>query len=259
MSQSWGSPPSHPSPRSSQSQYPLSKEVIDYYPGGDTPIKRASYFFAGSCTILILVGCCLCVAATLWVLDNRFDMLIDALESNNPGGQSAPAFPGGGNAPVFVPTPPLVPTPTPSPIVQQPLSTATPAGPKLPVPIGQPVLANDVGLELTVFDIQHNVQPVNLKAANGLEFAAVSVQLRNTQSGTARSYQVLNFELQDVEGNPFPPDLEADNGRRLENGEVPPNTAIEGDLLFHIPLGLAPLTLVWQSTDSAEIYTVALQ
>ena len=75
-------------------------------------------------------------------------------------------------------------------------------------------------MELTVFDIQRNVQPDNYEANTGMEFAAVSVQLHNIGSDTPRPYEISDFQLQDTEGNPFgpfwPPNDQADNERQLQ-------------------------------------------
>ena len=256
MTQSWGSPPN---PRRTQPQPPESRyELIVpeddyYYPPTDPQVKRGLYFFAGGCStaVVVLVSLlgvmlCVCSMAFLWVLDDRIG--ITAADQSNPIG---------------VPLPTIVLTPTPNTGFIDPgtlpTSTPTPYTPGLPFAIGQPILAGESGVELTVWDIQRNIQPNNLQAAPGLEFVAVSVQLSNAGNVGAQEYQAINFQLQDAEGNFFPPDLQADNGRRLRSGELTPGGAIEGDLLFHIPLGHAPLTLVWQPVDSIDFYLVELQ
>jgi len=113
---------------------------------------------------------------------------------------------------------------------------------------------------MTVLDIQRNVQPNNLAAANGMEFVAVSVQLRSVQpAGGPKKFSVNDFQLQNGQGVLYSPDPQADNGRRLQDMQLPENVITEGDLLFHIPLGDAPLFLVWQGTGSQQTYTIALQ
>jgi hypothetical protein len=93
-----------------------------------------------------------------------------------------------------------------------------------------------------------------------MEFVAVSVQLRNpSPSAGEQGYSVTAFQLQDADGNLYPPDLTADNGRRLNDGSLATDAPIEGDLLFHIPLGRAPLFLVWTPSSGTTFYTVALQ
>ncbi|RME43973.1 MAG: DUF4352 domain-containing protein [Caldilineae bacterium] len=126
--------------------------------------------------------------------------------------------------------------------------------------IGQPVVSAETGIELTVLDIQRNVQPNNLAAAQGMEFVAVSVQLRSVQpTGAPKQFSINDFQLQNGQGVRYTPDPQADNGRRLQDAQLPENITIEGDLLFHIPLGDAPLFLLWQATGSTQAYTIALQ
>ncbi|MFQ5578870.1 MAG: DUF4352 domain-containing protein, partial [Anaerolineae bacterium] len=99
-----------------------------------------------------------------------------------------------------------------------------------------------------------------LAAAPGMEFVSVSVQLRSTQAGgAAKEYHVTDFQLQNAQEVLFQPDPQADNGRRLQDGELPDGGIVEGDILFHVPLGEAPLFLVWHAPGSAELYTVILQ
>lgn len=263
MTQSWGPPPNYPPPRPPQPQYQLAVPESDYYyPVGDSPLRRALYFLGGSCFSVVLVSCCVCVLAALWIADDRLGITTAGPEANNPNIAPITTFPPP-DTPVFVqPTPPLQQQPDlqpPQTEPQPPALTPTPSLPNPPVAIGQPAVADDVGVELTVFDIQRNVQPINLQTPDGTEFVAVSIQLKNIRGDASKGYTIESFHLQDAEDNAFTPNADADNGRRLENGEIAPGAAIEGDLLFHIPLGRTPLTLVWQMADSAEVFFVQLQ
>ena len=115
-------------------------------------------------------------------------------------------------------------------------------------------------VELLVLDIQRNVQPINMTAADGMEFVAVSVQLRDiAPADFSKVYETENFQLQNLQSILYPPDLQADNGRILRSGELPPGGSVEGDILFHVPQGETPLFLIWQMTGSTQIFTVALQ
>lgn len=251
MSQSWGSPPNRPPSRPSQPEYQLIIPEDEYYPP-ESPVKRAWYFIAGGCSTLalvgtgaLLVGACVCAIALLWVVDSQLDRFdaIQGADGDVSGVATEQASINGQGTATALP----------------PIPTPTVPGPAGPVAIGQPIVANDIGLELTVFDIQRSVQPNNFQAADGLEFVSVSVQLRNINGTASLPYQVVNFRLRDSEDVYFSPDLQADNGRRLNDGEVLQQNIIEGDLLFHIPLGEAPLTLVWQAAGSQELHTVELQ
>jgi len=253
MSQSWGPPPGYPPPRPPQPQYQLAVPEPDYYPIGDPPIRRALYFIGGSCSTLILVSFCVCALAVFWIIDERIGLT---------GGQTAAE----NLPPTAVATVPVVENPPPAQPVApaQPPPTATPSPPPDPTaneaaPIGQPVVAQDVNAELTVFDIQRNVQPVNLQVPDGTEFIAVSIQLRNLQADTAQSFTIANFTIVDGENTVFTPNPDADNGRRLQDGQISPSGVQEGDLLFHVPLGHTPLTLAWQAQGSAQVFQIKLQ
>ena len=253
MSQSWGPPPGYPPPRPPQPQYQLMAPEPDYYPVGDPPIRRAFYFLGGSCFTLILVSMCVCVLAVFWIIDERTGITGDQTVAENVPPTPAETIPVVENPAQVQPV---------APPAQQPLApTPSPAAPAAnePVPIGQPVLAQDVNAELTVFDIQRNVQPVNLQVPDGTEFIAVSIQLRNLQADAAQSFTIANFTVVDGESTVFTPNPDADNGRRLQDGQMPPGGAQEGDLLFHVPLGHTPLNLVWQAQGSAQVFQVKLQ
>ena len=257
MTQQWGPPPDYPAPRPSRPPYQLMLTEPDHYSPGDPPLKRGLFFVGGSCFALAIVNFCVCVLALLWIVDNQWDVTIARSDEVNAGANPYPAFPPPQNPPFVQPTAPLAPQPELAPAQSQ-APTPTP-GPRLPVPIGQPVLANDIGVELTVWDIQRNVQPINVQVPDGTEFVAVSVQLNNIDAAAPQSYVIDSFYLQDDEDTVFTPNAEADNGRRLRNGEIPPGKSVEGDLLFHVPLGHTPLTLVWQAAGSAETFLVKLQ
>jgi len=259
MTRSWGPPPNYPPPRPSQSrpQYPLALPEDDYYPVGDPPAKRALFFIAGCCSTLIVVSFCICALAFLWVVDAQLGLTTDDQATNNPNGSSAIVVTPVENTPPAQPTP--LPPSNQQPGQVEPVPTPTEAAPNLPFKIGDVVLAQDIGLELIVLDIQRQVQPNNFKAGDGLEFVAVSVELSNLQPDQPKPFQVADFQLQDAEGTVFQPDPQADNGRRLQDGAVPADDFIEGDIIFYIPLGHAPLILVWQATGSQESYLVELQ
>lgn len=266
MTQHWGPPPNYPPPRPPQPRYrpqlPAPPGSV-YRPPVDMPVQRVSYFMAGSCvSLIVFMLCCICTPAFLWVVDDSLGITARIFGSGPATEQSMSAPPQAQDSENFVPTP----TPTPQPeqaqlqADQAQLAPApTPTLPHLPFAIGQPILSNDTGVELTVWDIQRTVQPLNLAPADGLEFAAVSVQLRNIRPDGVKRFELTDFLLQDAEGNVFLPDPNADNGRRLEGGEIPVDGLVEGDLLFYIPLGQAPLALVWQATNSEEVYSILLQ
>ncbi|MEM7035078.1 MAG: DUF4352 domain-containing protein [Chloroflexota bacterium] len=265
MSQSWGPPDNEGSPSApADPQYQLIiPDNNDYiYQRRDTTVKRSLFFVAGGCSTLLggcstvlLIGMCISMAGVLWFLGTQI------------GFSSGPFFqPGFDNGGISQPAPGVVsPTATfvsqvpaqTQPVQQQP--TATPFDPNIPVAIGQPVQASDVGVELTVWDIQRNVQTNNFRPADGLEFLSVSIQLSNVGAASASGYQVGNFYLIDAEDTSFFPHEQADNGRRLVDGQVEPGSLIEGDLLFYVPLGHAPLTLVWQAPGSQLSLSVNLQ
>ncbi|HEY85793.1 MAG TPA: DUF4352 domain-containing protein [Chloroflexi bacterium] len=263
MTQYWG-PPDYPPPPRPQYQLPEPDPELDYYepePEGDPPGKRALFFLAGGCTTLILVGCCVVTLTLGWIIDERLGITA-------PVGQETyiPVQSGGVAVTPVVPqpavTPPVV---TPAPPVTTDAVAPTPpvvivATPSDSYVIGQPIVEPNLSTELTVLDIQRNVQPNNLAPASGMEFVAVSVLLRSVQpTDFAKVYEVANFQLKNTQDVFYLPDAQADNGRRLVNGELPNEGAVEGDLLFHIPAGEAPLFLVWQATGSNTPYTILLQ
>lgn len=264
MTQHWGPPPNYPPPRPPQPRYllPAPAPQINYPPPADSPAQRISYFVAGSCvSFIFFMLCCICTPAFLWVVDEALGITNRVFEADNvtPNGSPAPAQ--AQSPEVFQPTPLPENSSAAQAQAEQPqaVSSPTPTLPSLPFAIGQPVLTSDTGVELTVWDIQRTVQPVNLAPADGLEFVAISVQLRNARPDGAKRYEITDFVLQDAQGNIFLPDPQADNGRRLQGGEIPVDGLTEGDLLFYIPLGYAPLTLVWQGTGSEEVYAILLQ
>lgn len=259
MSQSRGYRPNSKPSSPSESQYQLIiPDNNDYiYREADSTVKRSIFFAAGSCSTL-LGGC-----ATLLVLGLCFFMLggvwFFSSGRSFSVGSSNPAFPPNNPAgPVVQSTPYIPPTPTVFDPNQQVVASPT-LDPNIPIAMGQPILAADIGMELTVWDIQRNVQPNNYQAAEGLEFVSVSVQLQNETVTGPLAYALDNFYLRDAEATAFPPDQLADNGRRLDAGQVEPGSFIEGDLLFHIPFGHSPLTLVWQVPGTQQTYQVNLQ
>jgi hypothetical protein len=93
-----------------------------------------------------------------------------------------------------------------------------------------------------------------------MEFVSVSVQLSLTEEAEADvDYEVTEFQLQNGQGVIYDADPEAENGRRLPGGEVTAEGPVEGDLFFHIPMGDAPLFLLWGPPESDQIYTIVLQ
>lgn len=248
MTQNWGTPNYPPRPpqyvRPPQYQPPeqLEPEYDEDPPRGRSPLF---YFFAGGCLVLLLVGCCVLTAAVGWVVDERYGI---TSPKETPAGQLAPlpesSLPqpsvSGGTAAV----PNIAPT-------------AMPNAPVDSVGIGQPIVASS-GVELTVFDLQRAVQPNNLAAADGMEFVAVSVGLKNTAAGTV-PVAIEEFVLKNGEGLEYQPDPQADNGRRLSNGQIAAGQSIEGDLLFHIIKNDTPLVLVWTPAGSEKSFTVLLQ
>jgi hypothetical protein len=253
MSQYWG-PPNYP-PRPPQRYQLPPPEYAEYPDQNETLVRRAFYFLGGGCLATLVIGGCVCVLAFLWVIDARFG-ITGPPEIVNTGAVVTPVFEQ--NTVPVQPNRAGVPVQPGQPIQSAPAETNP--QPNQPAAIGQPVVAVETGMELTVFDIQREIQPINLAPAEGMEFTAISVQLRNTSPlGQDQSYSVANFQIQDIDGNLYPPDVTADNGRRLNDGVLSSEAAIEGDLLFHIPLGKAPLVLVWTPTASTNIYSVALQ
>ncbi len=270
MTQYWG-PPDYPPPQRPLYQLPEPMEQdIEYYEPelvGDPPGKRALFFLAGGCTTLILVGCCVVTLTFGWIIDERLGITA-------PGDQQTyvPVQTGGGNI-TSAPIAPAVTTPTPSTQVAQPIQVEqstqetqpTPPVPVVATPpesyvIGQLILEPRLSTELTVLDIQRNVQPNNLAPADGMEFVSVSVLLRSTQpTDFANVIEIVNFQLKNAQDVFYLPDGQADNGRRLLDGELPDEGALEGDLLFHIPMGEVPLFLVWQATGSDIPHTILLQ
>ena len=263
MTQNWGPPnyPPRPPPYQQPPQYqpPVQYQLPDpdyREPQGDPTAKRVMFFLAGGCFTLVLVTCCLLLLAMAWVVDERMGITTPAEEtaaSVYELPQSSPADPFAPGAEI---APPAAP-PAESQPVEQPAESAAPAG---GYTFGQPVTAADVSVELTVFDLQRNVQPVNLMPADGMEFVAVAVQLRSLEpTAFAKVYELSNFQLQNAQGTIYQPDPQADDGRRLQNGQLADGAIVEGDLLFHVPAGDGPFTLLWQSTGSAQSYPVSLQ
>lgn len=277
MTQNWGPPNYPPRPPQNQpqpprypqqSQYPLLDPEADYYyeqPQGDPPTKRIGFFLAGSCFMLLLVACCVAMLAVAWVVDARLGLTTpDEATIEMPAQQMQPLSEA--TVPVqpqLQPMQPLSDAPVP---VQPQLPPEQPVQPEPAAPasefvtIGQPVIATDVGIALTVFDIQRNVIAVNMEPASGMEFVSVAVQLEGIQpTEFAKVFELANFQLLNGQSVYYLPDAQADNGRRLPNGGELIDALVEGDVLFHIPAGDTPLFLVWQATGSAEIYTIALQ
>lgn len=257
MSQYWG-PPSYPPPRPPQYQLPPETQIepYQYYePPRNTGRLNLVYFFAGSCFTLVLVGLCLLTLIVAWVLDSSLGITAGWLAEPTP--VVTPAMP------QQVPQPqgavPVPVTVTPTPMV---FPTTTPQISSAPFSIGMPIVASDVGLELTVLDIQRNVQPTNMQVPADQEFVAVSVKLRALNpDANPPAYGPNDFRLQNLDSFLYNPNLDADNGRLLING--PPLSSstpeIEGDVLFMVPQGENPLFLVWMAANSSQVYTVALQ
>jgi len=262
MTQNWG--PSNYPPRPPQYQPPAQPPVLyqppeDYAeePHGDSTGKRTLFFVAGGCATAMLFACCVLILVVAWAVDERYGITTPKDETpiaasvEQPFNEPAPVEPVAPietdpNAPAGLPDP-LQSTPEAAPVAVMPL-------------IGEPVVAEDRGIELLVLDIQHDVQPSNLAAAQGMEFVAVSVQLRS--AGPAQSsklYEVSNFQMENAQGVVYVPDMQADNGRRLAGGELSEEASVEGDVLFHIPQGEGTLFLVWQPSGSEQSYTISLQ
>lgn len=262
MTQNWGTPNYPPRPPQYQ-QPPQYQPPVQYQlpdpdyrePQGDPPIKRATFFLAGSCFTLILVACCLLLLAAAWVADERLGLTTPKEET----AASAYELPQSNPANPFVPGAEIAP-PAAQPSEEQPAVEGEAPADGGGSTLGQPVTAADVSVELTVFDLQRTVQPVNLMPAEGMEFVAVAVQLRSLQpTAFAKVYEISNFQLQNAQGTIYQPDPQADDGRRLQNGQLADGAIVEGDLLFHVPAGDGPFTLLWQSTGSAQSYSVNLQ
>ncbi len=262
MTQNWG--PSNYPPRPPQYQPPAQPPVLyqppeDYpeEPRGDSTGKRTLFFVAGGCATAMLFACCVLILVVAWAVDERYGITTPKDETPIAASVEQPF-----EQPVPVePVAPLKIDPdAPAGLPDQPQSTPE-AAPAANTPrIGEPVVAEDMGMELLVLDIQYDVQPGNLAAAQGMEFVAVSVQLRSagpTQS--SKLYEVPNFQLENAQGVSYVPDMQADNGRRLAGGELPADAPVEGDVLFHIPQGQGPLFLVWLPSGSEQSYTIALQ
>lgn len=259
--QNWGTPSYPPRPPQYQRQppqYQLPPED-DYDDYDDEPAGRKpwQYFVAGGCVTLILVGCCALTGIVGWVLDAKY-----GFTTPDEAPIEAPAILDDGSTNLFTPS-----AVSPQPVQPQPIQPQpTQAQPEQPATgnnggIGQPIVSPATGVELTVFDIQREVQPNNLAPADGMEFVSVAVQLRQaTPAGSPQPYSFEQFLLRDGAGALFMPDPTADNGRRLNAGGLTSDgQPSEGDLLFHVPLGASPLSLVWQPEGSQESFTVPLQ
>lgn len=255
MTQNWG-PPTYP-PRPPQYQPPQYQQLPDpepeYYDDESPPRSPLFYGLMGGCATLILVGCCVILLAVAWVVDARYGITSPKNAVATESTTFAETIPVQSTNPAGAP---------PAPVNEQPQPvqpTVAPAGDGFPV-LGDPVVANDIGVELVVLDIQRGVQPVNLAPADGMEFVAVSVQLRSVQpTETPQTYAPADFQLQNGQGVLYQADPQAENGRRLQSGQLPADGSIEGDLLFHIPKGESPLFLVWHPAGSSQTFTVALQ
>lgn len=262
MSQYWG-PPSYPPPRPPQYQPPPLEPNYYYEPDQGSTAQSLLYFLAGSCSTFVLTACCVTALAGAWVTDTYFGIsgkvltnvtetptaVIETLETDNN----------------------LSPDPNNGEVNEN--STLTPNI----FPIGKPVIANDVAIELTTFDIQRQVQinnADNVSLQENMEFVAVSIQLRSLPpTESVKAFTIRNFQLQKAQnGNLYRPDPQADNGRLLRDGELLPpqnpdnangpcatQNCVEGDIIFQVPLGENPLFLLWQAPDSTQIHTVALQ
>lgn len=252
--QNWGPPPYPPRPPQYQQkppQYQIQASQVDdydYEDYDDEPPRRKpwQYFVAGGCVTLILVGCCALTGIVGWALDTKY-----GFTTSDEAGIETPA--------VMNESDLVSPQPIAQPQPAKPQPTQAMASEN--IGIGQPFAAPATGTELTVFDIQREVQPNNLAPADGMEFVSVAVQLRQTQpTGTTQSFSFDQFLLGDGTGELFMPDPNADNGRRLNAGELTADgQPIEGDLLFHVPLGISPLTLVWQPAGDTQSFSVSLQ
>ncbi len=245
-------PPRPPQYQPQPPQYQLPPEE-DYDDYDDEPSGRKpwQYFVAGGCVTLILVGCCALTGIVGWVLDAKY-----GFTTPDDATIEAPAIMDDASG-FYTPE-----TMSPQPLTQpQPQTQPTQNVTSGNIGIGQPIVAPTTGVELTVFDIQREVQLNNLAPANGMEFVSVAVQLRQAQpTGTPQTYSFEQFLLRDGIGETFAPDPTADNGRRLNTGELTSDgQPIEGDLLFHIPLGVSPLSLVWQPADGSQPISVTLQ
>lgn len=251
--QNWGSPypPRPPQYQQKPPQYQIQASQADYeYEDyDDEPPRRKpwQYFVAGGCATLILVGCCALIGIVGWALDTKY-----GFTTSDGASVETPAVMDDGSS--LVAPQPIT---QPQPVAPQPTQATAPES----VGIGQPIIAPATGTELTVFDIQREVQPNNLAPADGMEFVSVAVQLRQTQpAGTTQPFSFDQFLLRDATGELFMPDPNADNGRRLNAGELTADgQPVEGDLLFHIPLGTSPLTLAWQPAGDTQSFSVPLQ
>ncbi len=261
MSQYWG-PPSYPPPRPPQYQPPPLEPDYYYEPDKGSTTQSLLYFLAGSCSTFVLSACCVTALAGAWVtytfgISGR--NLTDVTETLT----------------AVVEAPEAVNNLNPDPNNGEINESSTPT-PNI-FPIGEPVIANDVAIELTTLDIQRQVQinnADNVSIQEGMEFVAVSVQLRSLPpADSVRAFAIQNFQLQNAQNeNLYLPHPQADNGRLLRDGELLPpqnpdnasgpcatQNCVEGDIIFQVPLGENPLLLLWQAPDSTQIHTVALQ
>ncbi len=249
MTQNWGTPNYPPRPpqyiRPPQYQPPeeIEPDYDDDPPRGRSPLF---YFFAGGCLVLLLVGCCVLTTAVGWVIDTKYGI---TSPKETPMEEMAPL-------PESSMPQPVAPGET-TPIVPGVAPTAPANAPVDSVGMGQPIVAPS-GVELTVFDLQRKVSLNNLAAAEGMEFVAVSVGLKNTATGNL-PFTIEEFTLRNGEGLEYQPDPQADNGRRLNNGQLAAGQSIEGDLLFHVIDGDAPLALIWTPVGSEKSLVVLLQ
>ncbi len=256
MTQNWGSPNYPPRPpqylRPPQYQQPEDDPNYD-----DDPPRRSPwvYFLGGGCSMLLLVMCCALIVAAGWVIDARYGI---TAPKETPIEQLAPAPDSSLPQPVAPAKTAVAPAGTVVAATPKAMATAPANAPVDSVGMGQPIAASS-GMQLTVFDLQRGVQPVNLAAADGMEFVAVSVGLQNMQVAGGVPFSLDEFVLQNADKLEYLPDPQADNGRRLNNGSVQQGQSVEGDLLFHVIAEDAPLALVWTPGGNGKSYTVLLQ
>lgn len=123
--------------------------------------------------------------------------------------------------------------------------TETPAPIADPAPVA-PSLPNHQGVTLAVVGaVERPWLPSSRVFApgSGQEYLALRVRLEN-QSAEPRRFNALNFEVQTEDAARWSPRL----GRRapdLSAGDLPPGGAVEGWLVFEVPIGLAVTELQW--------------
>ncbi|MFQ5611362.1 MAG: DUF4352 domain-containing protein [Anaerolineae bacterium] len=264
MAQRW-SPPGYPEEPYYEEPAYYAEETYDNWEGG-SPLQRFAPFATGSCLTLVICLCAFGCFVVFWTGawfggDAVLQALGDDQAAPEAGGSPAQPGPSFAEAPPFnddEPRQAVEPTFPPAPVPPAPTSPPVPptSPPVEPAAAGtsqetaaridQP-LASNAGLEITVLDVRRDLT-VEIAPEPGKEFVFVSLKLRSLRPPNEFSpYDPLDFLLFGGQGGFYPPDPQADNGRRLVAGELPGEGVIDGDLIFQVAQGEGGLFLVWNA------------